>query len=174
MAAITALRGRAASSNRLKIVNSEQEDHNSTGLMDRVERTLGVDVDGDGVIGKSGESGAQESGSYEARSIRRFPVDLSRWFLQLRVNRMQGNGFQEDIITITEDAFAFGDGPRYKDVIAMEVIVRCADMSELRNETSSLLWKQSGTYLFHVIISHLHGFRYGAHLERILKTMTRR
>ena len=119
------------------------EDTGLAGLINRIERGTGWDIDGDGKVGETGNLNATSQESARAKS--RPAVDLSRWFLEARVNRLQGPGFVEQRMVITEDILAFGESPHYDDVIALQDIAGCEDVSELANASTSLLWNQGGT-----------------------------
>jgi len=121
------------------------EDDGYYGLINRLERATGLDIDGDGRLA---ESGGLKSGTRElARASKRPEVDLSGWFLHMRVNRLQGSGFSEQRLIMTEDVIAFEQGAEYDDVIALEDIASCQDLSKLANAQSSLLWSQGGMFL---------------------------
>ena len=124
------------------------KDSGLAGLIHRVERGTGSDLDGDGKVGETGDlkPTAQESARAKLRPV----VDLSRWVLEARVNRLQGPGFVEQRMIITEDILAFGESPDFDDVIALEDIARCGDVSELANASTSLLWNQGGTLPTHL------------------------
>ena len=126
----------------------EYKDSGLAGLINRIERGTGWDFDGDGKVGETGDlkPTAQESARAKLRPV----VDLSRWVLEARVNRLQGPGFVEQRMIITEDILAFGESPDFDDVIAPEDIARCGDVSELANASTSLLWNQGGTLPTHL------------------------
>ena len=131
----------------------EYEDAGLAGLINRIERGTGWDIDGDGKIGETGD--LKPTALESARAKLRPAVDLSRWVLEARVNRLQGPGFVEQRMIITEDILAFGESPDFDDVIALEDIARCGDVSELANASTSLLWNQGGTLPPHLFPLYL-------------------
>ena len=101
-----------------------------------------------------GPQGDKKSNLEHAQIHPRRPVDLSSWFLHMRVHRLQGSGWVDQTVIITEDVIAFkycDHDSEYDAVIGLEDMVSCQDMSKLANSQNSRMWHQEG--LSHTLFS---------------------